>query len=238
MKFFDKLLFALTIGAHAAVGLIELFAWAFGYEVVWTQITAVAVVLALLTLAAVVRLFCLHGNTKTSAFAIGLMLLTILTMLLIAESATYWIHIAMMLIAFAGVCKGVRPLWLKIVAVSLSAILVGVLVVAVGIATVLGGWVTGNEEVVSSVSSPDGTKEAQVIAVSNGAAGGRTVVGVRDAASRFDAKICVFEKPMLRLSNYETYGAHEDVTVTWVDNDTVSVYVAGEYNRTTEFNVG
>lgn len=237
MKFFDKVLFALTIAAHAAVGLTELFAWAVGYEVTWTYVTLVVVVLALLTVASVVRLFCISAQAKTTAFAIALSLLTVVSTFLLSTPQVYWLHVIMLIATFCGVCRGVRPLWLKITAATLSFMLIGFVVAALMVASVFGGLANGAEEVVKTIPSPDGTHEVQIVAASDGALGGSTIVQSRDAGTRVDAFVCAFEKPATQLATYETYGAHEDVAVTWVDNDTVSVHCAGEYDRTTEFDV-
>ncbi len=238
MKFFDKLWFALTIAAHAAIGLTELFAWAFGYDVVWTQLLPVVVALALITVIAVVRLFCIKKTAKTTPVAIGLMLLTVLNVFLLAAPQTYWLHVVMLITAFCGLCKGVHPLWLKITAATLAVFLAGAVLLGLGVVSIFGGIAASGEEIVATYPSPDGTKQVEIVAMSEGALGGSTVVQVRDADTRIDAVVCAFEKPANLLATYETYGAHDVVSVSWVDNDTVSVHCAGEYDRTTEFNVG
>lgn len=221
------LLFVLTI-LYPAGTLIAAY---FGYTFELISVSAFAAAIAVLSVCAVVLDLGFKSIFENKAIRILLAIITPLSLLnavfYMLNCSRIWV-VASVLVS-AGCCcflaiKHGKPIALKIVALSLSALMVLPIGFFGFIALIFGN--IGQNTVVQTVESPSGKYFAQVIDSDQGALGGDTLVDVY-GKSKIDAIIFKIKKKPQRVY-FGEWGEFSNMHIYW-KNDSCLVINSVEY---------
>ncbi len=216
------LLFALVVLLPLGAALSACF----GYTFEVTNYSVFAIITALLAVSEVVLSVIYKNPVENKAFAGLNVLLTPLSLMnavfYIFECNKIWIAVSMLVCV--GCCcyltlKHGKPLMIKIIALILSALMV-LPIGLFGFVMLIFGNI-GQNTVVQSVESPNGTYYANVIDSDQGALGGDTLVDVYENKS-VNALIFKISKKPQRVYHGE-WGEFENMEIYWKDENCLVV---------------
>lgn len=219
MKRAVLVLCCVLFGVMALYPLGSVILLCFGCSMTLFSVPGFAVALAVLSVCVVALDFAVIETEPSKTVRI---LLAVLLPLSLINSFCYlsacgriWVFgcgAASIVCAFILTIKYAKPLWLKITAFALSALLAGPVVLFSFFAL----FPIGQNTVVKTVASPGGKHYAEVIDSDQGALGGDTVVNV---CSNWEVDLLLFKiqkKPQRVYSGY--WGEFEDMEICWKDD--------------------
>lgn len=192
----------------------------FGYTLELFSVPVVAISVAVLSVCVVV-LDIIYKNTITNKVLCGL--IATITPLSLINTFFYLMESDQVLILASGVVcfvccciltvKHAKPMALKIVALILSAMMV----IPIGFFSLLVVFFPiGQNTVVQTVESPSGRYYAELIASSQGALGGETVVYVYE---KWEINLLLFKiEKQPQQVYYDEWGKFKDMEIYWKDD--------------------
>ena len=194
----------------------------FGYTFSLANDTVFATITALLAGTVVVMLAKGNKDTENKRVQVLLALMAPLSLInavfYLFEVRTMYVAICMFLSICCCICLAIRygkPKVLKIVALCISAVMI-LPVVLLGFFTLTFGNI-GQNTVVQTVSSPNGTYYAEVIDSDQGALGGDTFVDIYESANINLVLFNITKKP--QRIYHGNWGAYKTMQIYWKEND-------------------
>ena len=224
----SKAIYGVAIAMHGAIMALWAVAQIVGREIVWQYPLATAALLWILSTAATVRICMKPQESRVTAIAIALLLLSCGMLVPLAVGTNSWLLCANIATAIVAAVRVARPMAVKVIVGTVFSVALSVLLLILSVTSAVIGL--RHEEVVKESVSPNGQYTAQVVAISGGALGGDTQVVVHETATQIQLGVCTIEKPAEVLSFLETYRSHELVEIAWEDADTLHVTADLEYD--------